>query len=384
MGVLVVSFDSVSDKVFEAMAADSASYPNVARFKREAYYNGGIETVFVTNTYPIHATISTGKLPKEHGVVSNLLPKNKNGEQPWAQMARLIKAKTIWDAAREKNLSTAAMLWPVTCGAKIDWHIPEVHVEKGQNLVARSLRYGGARFQLAMLAKYGGKLAKALKGAGQPALDDFTTSATCDLLKKRKPDLALVHLIAYDTIFHFAGSKGKEIETAKKAMDENLGRILESWGEGGAAIVFSDHAQIDVSETTNLHALYGDAVFEQVGGSAFVDKTVVGKSLEAQSWFGRYLTEKEMDESGYAREGLVGIAAKPGCIFSEKDKYKGAHGYPADYDGYKVFYAVRGAGFAPGRAQGWLKNRVTDITAIIANELDLDMDILRECGVRQA
>ncbi|MCL2191132.1 MAG: alkaline phosphatase family protein [Treponema sp.] len=374
MGVLVISFDSIGDKVFEAMAGDDNNYPNVARFKREAHYRGGLKTVFMSNTYPVHASIATGKLPKDHGVISNLLPPKKNGERPWAQMAKNINAKTIWDAAREKKLSTAAMLWPVTCGAKIDYHMPEVHPEKGQNLLFRSLLYGSVFFQLSALLRHGGKLVRALKGIGQPELDDFTTSVTCDMLKKTKPDLTLVHLIAYDTMFHFAGSKGTEIDVAKKAMNANLGRLLESWGEG-TVIVFSDHSQLDVNESINLHDIYGNAVFEQAGGSAFLHGDKPASGLEEQPWFGRYLTKGEMDESGYADKRVIGMAAKPGYIFSEKDKYKGAHGYPTDYENYDVFYGVRGKNFTPGK---WLKNRITDVTAIIAEELNLDMDILKE------
>jgi len=379
MGVLVISFDAVGDKVFEAMAV-SGEYPNIARFKREAHYRGGLKTIFVSNTYPIHTTISTGKLPKDHGIVSNLLSPNKNGERPWAQMARLIKAKTIWDAAKEKKLSTAAMIWPVTCGAKIDRHIPEVHPEKGQNIVLRSFMYGSPLFQIAAQLKHGRKLVKALKtGGGLLALDRFVTAATCDMPGKKKPDLALVHLVSYDSAFHYYGSAGKEIEIAKKALDENLGRLLESWGDN-TVIVFSDHSQLDVNENVNLYDIYGNAVFEQVGGSAFLGGAVQG--LEKQPWFERYLTKDEMEESGYAGRSLVGIAAKPGYAFSESGKYKGAHGYPADYENYDVFYAVKGENFSPGREQGWLKNRLTDITAIIARELSLDMDILKEYDVR--
>ena len=375
MGVLVISFDSISDKVFEAMARDDANYPNVARFKRESYYRGGVRTVFMSNTYPVHATISTGRPPRDHGVISNLLPPNKKGERPWAQMARDIRAKTIWDAASEKRLSTAAMLWPVTCGAKIDYHMPEVHPEKGQNLLYRSLLYGSLFFQLSALLRHGGKLVRALKGIGQPELDNFTSSVTCDLLKKTKPDLTLVHLIAYDTIFHATGSSGKTMEIAKKAMDTNLGRLLESWGDD-TVIVFSDHSQLDVNESVNLHDIYGNAVFEQTGGSAFVEESISG--LEGHPWFGRYLTGGEMEESGYAGRQLIGIAAKPGYIFSESKKYRGAHGYPTDYENYSVFYGVRGENFRPGSEQQWLKNRITDVTAIIARELNLDMDILKE------
>ena len=386
MSVLVISFDAVGDKAFEAMASDSRQYPAIARFRQEAHYQGDVKTVFLSNTYPVHATVSTGKLPKDHGIISNLLPPKKNGERPWAEMASGIKAKTIWEAAREKKLSTAAMLWPVTCGADIDYHMPEVHPQKGQNMLARSLRDGNALFQLAALLKHGGKLIKAVKGlahgGGQPALDNFTTAVTCDMLKAKKPDLALVHLIAYDTLFHSAGSKGKELDSAKKALDTNLGRLLESSRYCDTVIVFSDHSQLDVHGNINLNAVYGStAFFEQAGGSAFADKGAesLTADMEKQPWFGRYLTKEEMEESGYAGKALFGIAAKPGFFFSESSAAcKGNHGYPADYEDYRVFYGVRGKNFAPGQEQAWLKKRLTDITAIIARELNLDMDILDE------
>jgi len=389
MGVLVISFDSVSDRAFQAMASDSKNYPNIAKFKKEAFYRGGIRTVFLSNTYPVHTTVSTGKLPKDHGIVSNLLPPKKNGERPWAQMAKYIKSKTIWEAAREKKLSTAAMLWPVTCGAKIDYHMPEVHPEKGQNMLFRSLLYGSALFQIFALLKHGAKLIKALKSmmngsGGQPELDAFTVAVSCDMLKAKNPDLALVHLIAYDALFHSCGSGGKELDIAGKAMDTNLGRLLES-SKHDTVIVFSDHAQLDVNENINLYGLYGGIVFEQVGGSAFFNKGAenLTESLEEQPWFGRYLTKEEMEESGYAGKAAFGIAAKRGFVFSENGKYRGNHGYPVDYEDYNVFYSVKGKNFAPEQEQKWLKKSVSDITAIIAKELNLDMDILDEYGVRQ-
>jgi len=326
MAILVISFDAVGDLAFRAMAADAARYPNIAAFRRRACFRGGIRTAFVSNTYPVHTTVSTGKPPNVHGIVSNLLPARASGERPWAQMARLIKAKTIWDAAREKGLKTAAMLWPVTCGAKIDFHMPEVHPEKGQNLFLRSLMYGSVFFQLGAIARHWRKLAAGLKGHGQPSLDDFTVSVTCDLLRRKKPDLALVHLIAYDTIFHYAGSRGDEIETARQSLDRNLGRLLESWGDG-TVIVFSDHSQLDVDENVDLRETFGDAVYEQAGGCAFVSCS--GAGIGERPWFERFLTEAEMEESGFAGKGLTGIAAKPGFVFCEEGGYRGAHSYPS-------------------------------------------------------
>ena len=387
MGVLVISFDAIGDKAFEEMAQDRENYPNITRFKNEAIYRGSIKTVFMSNTYPVHTSVSTGKLPKDHGIISNMLPQKKNKERPWAQMAKYIKTKTIWDAANEKKLSIAAIHWPVTNGAKIDYHLPETHTEKGQNPLFSRFLYGSFFFQLTALIKHGGILIKTLienkmRGIGQPAVDNFITAVTCDLLRRKKIDLVLVHLLAYDHMFHYAEPDTKERDIAKKAMDINLGKLLESWGDD-TVIVFSDHSQIDIKENINLQAIYRDSVFEQCGGCAFLYEAIEG--LEEQPWFGRYLTKDEMLESGYTPETalyntdkqVIGIAAKPGYCFSESNVYKGNHGYPADYENYNVFYALRTHNESSmNLMQGHgLKNHITDITAIIAKELNLNMDI---------
>jgi predicted AlkP superfamily pyrophosphatase or phosphodiesterase len=391
MGVLVISFDAVGDLAFNAMAEDSAAYPNIARFKKEAFFQGGVETVFVSNTYPAHTTVATGKPPSEHGIISNFLPA-KNGERPWAQRASLISknVKTLWDAAREKKLSVAAIFWPVTCGAKISYNIPEVHSEKGQSRFLQRLLFGSAFFQLQALIKQSPLLLRALlknrlRGIGQPALDNFAAAVTCNLLKlKSKPDLVLLRLYAYDQLFHFTPPNSKEREAAKKALDTNLGKLLEC-AEGCTVIIFGDHSMSNIHENVNLRALYGDAVFEQTGGSAFFrfpPAVEDAEKPEHQPWFARYLTKTEMQESGYADKlnniEAFGIAAKPGYCFSSYSKYTGNHGYPPDYDGCQVFYAVRGGGFLPAQKppelKPALKGCLTDITTIIACELGLEME----------
>ncbi|MCL2569155.1 MAG: ectonucleotide pyrophosphatase/phosphodiesterase [Oscillospiraceae bacterium] len=364
MAILVISFDGVGDQAFEAMANDPVTYPNIARFKSQSIYRGGVRTMFVSNTYPIHASISTGKLPREHGVISNYIY-DETGGYRWAQLARHIKTETIWDAAYQKGLTTAAILWPITCGAaNIQWNLPEVHLEGGQKQLRESLRHGSKCFQLGAFLRHGTKLGR---GVPQPGLDRFSTAVTCDVLRQKRPDLTLLHLIAYDTIRHKVGSEGELLQTARTSLDENLGKLLDAAGDM-TVLIFGDHAHLDVSEEVDLTSLFGDAVLEQCGGSAFLACTVA--NLDVYPWFGRFLTAAELDESGYAAQGAVcGVAPKPGYTF-DIHPYKSNHGYPADYAGYQVFYALRGQGPLPEPRYGDLR----DLTAIIASELCLDMD----------
>ncbi|MCL1986666.1 MAG: alkaline phosphatase family protein [Firmicutes bacterium] len=370
MPILAISFDGVGDIAYESMAAEAEKYPNIAAFKANGFYRNNVSTVALSSTYPIHATISTGKVPSVHGIISNYIDATRSDSAaPWAQMASLFKHKTLWDAAKDKNLKTAAFLWPVSCGGKIDYHIPEYHKQTGENQVICNLKYGSKFFQLKTFLKH----KHLLDGIKQPNLDNFTTTVACDLLATKKIDLMLVHLIAYDDFCHNFGSTGTE--PAKKALDENLGRLLNAWGEN-PVIIFADHSQLDLVEVINLEKLYPNT-FTQNGGSAFIKnaKNLEGKTLESQYWFGRFLTEEEMTESGHSAYFSAGITAKVGYSFGEKPM-KGEHGYPPSYENYQIFYNTN------KKISQTLKGNIRDVTAIIANELQLDMDILDEYGWR--
>jgi predicted AlkP superfamily pyrophosphatase or phosphodiesterase len=347
MAIVVISFDGLSDKEFEKIA-DDTNCPNIAAFKKQALYKGGIKTIFLSNTYPIHTTVSTGKLPKEHGIISNYIGTGK--KRRWAIHSKHIKAETIWDAARKKGLNTAAIIWPVTYGADIKWNIPEIHLGGGDRLSSKN------------------KLSEnlftdKLKINAPVWLDNFAASAAHYLLKYKSPDLCLIHLVAYDIISHTVGSKSDKMAAARKSLDKCLGKILKA-AENHSVLVFSDHAHLDVTDTIDLKRLFGANVHEQCGGSAFFKSPA--DNIESYPWFGRFLTQKELEESGYI--GNIGIAAKPGYNFGNK-KDKSDHGYPADYDDYRVFYALQHKN--PGEVASDSYGDLRDVTSTIRKILEL-------------
>ena len=362
MAIVVVSFDGVKDSQFKQMAKESDTYPNIAKFMNESVYKGGVRSVFVSNTYPIHTTVSTGKLAREHGVISNFTV--TGGKRRWAQLARDIRVKTIWDAAAEHNLTTAAIFWPVTCGAiNIKWNMPEAHTHGRENQIAESLRHGSALFQIKALARHGSKL----NFRDLTSLDSFSTAVTCDLLRKQQPDLTLLHLLAYDIISHRYSTRSPEINAALKSLDISLGKIMAAAGDT-PVLVFSDHGHLDVFESVDLRHVFGDILYEQCGGCAFFTQTPA--DIENQLWFGRFLTEQEMQDSGYSTVAACGIAAKPGYCFSEK-QYKSNHGYPVDYDDYSVFYALKSEAALQGLSENY--GDVRDVTGIITRELGISL-----------
>jgi predicted AlkP superfamily pyrophosphatase or phosphodiesterase len=368
--------------------------PNIASFLQSSELHVGVKTVFVSNTYPIHTSIATGVLPVKHGIKSNT-----EGDI-WVTDSRKIKVNTLWDAARKAGLTTAAILWPVTGHGKIKYNLPEIHIRHKQNQVIENLRAGSPFFQLKEFLRHG----KKLQGIAQPNLDDFVTAVSVDVLREKKPDLTMVHLTIYDDYFHRYGLDDYYLRKAASSLDRSLGQLVEAAGEDIKIILFSDHGQLPVfgMADPNLllvkHRVPGHFILS--GGCAFYcpqgreldtllrnsplgiylpefqedDDFVPGhremrEDLTKQRWFNRYLTDQEMEDSGFFPISSFGVAAKVGwCFSSGKTLYKGNHGYPVDYEDYQVFYGVSSQ--TPGRYEG---GQITDITALVAETLQISL-----------
>jgi hypothetical protein len=392
--VLIISFDAVGDKIFERLLTK----PNFAAFASQCTVARGADTVFLSNTYPVHSSVVTGVTVDKHGLISNTTAFPSGDHPPWLYHAKLLRAKTLWQAAAEKGLRTAAVLWPVTGGAKeIQYNIPELAIQKGQNQVVENLREGSKLLQIGSILKY----RKYLNGT-QPDRDKFVTACSVDILKKHKPDLALIHFSAYDALCHIHGEDFDQLEPALQVMDDGLGALLNAAGENAQVILFSDHAQLNVHHCTTpndilvnmglLVKLDGGGGYakpadnpeppfiECCGGSAFLYPgntqpailAEIRRRLETSEGFARFLTPEEIRISGrglgslppgeqspggQASEGQnprvqtpVGFCCLPGyTLENTPNEHKGQHGYPLDYDQYKVFYMARGRGIPRGK-----------------------------------
>ncbi|HET9985019.1 MAG TPA: alkaline phosphatase family protein, partial [Longimicrobiales bacterium] len=84
-----------------------------------------VRSIFPSLTYPAHTTLATGALPARHGILEDRsLEPVEN--PPWLTDASLIRVPALWDAVRARGGTTAAVGWPVTIGAAIDWNVPDV------------------------------------------------------------------------------------------------------------------------------------------------------------------------------------------------------------------------------------------------------------------
>jgi predicted AlkP superfamily pyrophosphatase or phosphodiesterase len=232
--LLVISVDGLDYRYLRERDKLGLKIPNLRRLMREGEVTEGIIGVFPTVTWPSHTTIITGVDPRVHGILGNRRPREEGGDYYWD--ASLLKTKTLWHAAHDAGLKTAAITWPVTVGATIDFNLPE-YFQK---------RRGGA-MDLPSIEKKATpglveKIAKAFPSFTQEWMDDRTrTLATVYLLKYERPDLILLHLVDLDAEAHENGPFTREANAVLEYTDELIGQMLQAASPETAIAVVSDH-----------------------------------------------------------------------------------------------------------------------------------------------
>lgn len=384
--LLIISLDAVSS----GDASLLCRMPSFASLVRRGTLVTNVSSVFISNTYPAHASIVTGLHPHGHGVIENLMYQPDRERPDWRWERSHIRSKTLFDEAKRAGLSTCSIFWPVTAGADITWNMPEVFkVRRWQSQLLTSLRHGSKLFQLSMLLRHGRRLFP----IGQPALDNFATAAVCDVLRRKRPGLTLLHLTDFDTAQHRYGPGSPEAMEALDRHEIRLTRLLDALKESGGQentdiIVLGDHACRPVERTVDLNEgmkrFEGKAGFLQAGGCAFLriedrsDRALVKAAAaeverllsDPSGGVGRLLTREEMGIGGFSGEYVCGLEAADGVCFGSGEKL-GQHGYALTHPNYTTFYLAVGRGIEAGVTLGG--GCITDICPLAANMLGLPL-----------
>jgi predicted AlkP superfamily pyrophosphatase or phosphodiesterase len=381
--VLVVSVDGMGASWYVAPPAN-LRIPNLQRLMAEGSYAEGVEGVYPSVTYPSHTTLVTGRVPGEHGVYSNLSSREA-GKNPndWFWFAESIKVPTLWDEAQQHGLTSAAVFWPATTGARITWNIPEIWDPAkgmaGDPLYVAKFATPGLLFEAAM------ELGPPKAGGD----DDVTrTRLAAFVLKKHKPNLLLLHLAALDEAEHGYGPQSAEAITTLENIDSRLGDLLAAVKEAGLedstdVYIVSDHGFLPVEREVNPNVLLVKAGLLQVdqsgkitggkivtvatGGAFFIywpDSQKLRQEVEAAL---KPLRDKGVLWSVFSRTALADLGAEPaiqmaleapsgvgfddsanGEVIVKRAKLGGTHGYLPFRSGLESAFIARGPGIKRG------------------------------------
>ncbi|MFD0767875.1 alkaline phosphatase family protein [Bacillus sp. CGMCC 1.60114] len=392
--VIVLSFDCLSALDFPILQ----NLPHFRSLLKRGAYAEKVESIYPSVTYPSHATIVTGNYPVKHGVVNNTLLQPGKESPDWHWYRRSIKGTTLYDEARKANLKTAALLWPVTGKAKIDYNMPEIFPNRPwQNQVLVSLFSGSPLYQLELNQRFG----HIRNGLSQPELDDFVLASAVHTIQTKKPNLMFVHFTDLDTQRHYHGFSSEEIVAAIHRHDKRLGAIVEALKESGmyeetTIIALGDHSALDEHKAIQLNALLREKGFLTVNkkgevtnwkaycqscdGSAYVyvkdknDTETIGSLhrllqeiiQDEQNGIEFLLTDEEAKDLGADGNCLFMLEAREGYYFLENHtgdlireitredvtsskKYTfGTHGYSPSKPNYETIFMAAGKGIRQG------------------------------------
>jgi len=330
--LFVISFDGLSTLDFEYIK----SLPNFREFLKEASYSKKVYSVYPTLTYPAHATIVTGKYPKNHGIINNTLFQLNRKRPDWYWKRQYLKGETLYDLAIERGMKVAAILWPVTAKSKIQYNMPEVLANRPwQNQIMVSMLNGNPLYQYRLNKVYG----HLRSGTRQPNLDNFAHEAFLYTIKNRKPNLALVHYTDLDTTRHIYGFHSQNAMEALERHDRRLGEIITTLKESGiyeesTIVLLGDHSSLDEDKVVNLNVLLREkgyitinkkgnikdykAIIKNCDGSAYLylkDKEDKNLKKDIYNLFTDFNKDFNCIEAIYDRDQAINFGADPKCTF---------------------------------------------------------------------
>lgn len=149
---IVLSLDAVGSRDFAYLSEQ----PHMKELLKEASYSTEVSSVYPSITYPAHTSIVTGHYPGAHGIVNNTKLQVRLQNPDWFWKRKAVKKKTLYEEAEKAGIPTAALLWPVTGGAKISYNLPEILPNRPwQNQITVCMTNGTIPYELDLNQRFG-------------------------------------------------------------------------------------------------------------------------------------------------------------------------------------------------------------------------------------
>lgn len=244
--------------------------PNLSRFVKA----GGmrpLKTILPAVTCSVQASLVTGLMPSDHGIVANgWYFRDLSEVLLWRQSNRLVAGERIWDAARKRDpdFTVAKMFWWYNMYAAVDWSAtprpmypadgrkipdhyaspPELHDELDAKL---------GQFPL---FKFWGPLADITSSR-------WITRATLHVMDTRDPTLTLTYLPHLDYNLQRLGPdlKHPRLKADLREIDAECGELIEAAERSGRdVIVVSEYGITPVRDSVHINRALREAGFIRV------------------------------------------------------------------------------------------------------------------------
>ncbi len=257
MKLIVVSMDALIFEDLEILLKKptfQALFADGAHVKR-------LRSVYPTLTYPCHTTMVTGCLPHRHGITNNTEELAGVCGLPWLFEHKNVRCPDLFDACHAAGLTTASVGWPVTGNhPSIDWLLDECWPDKESTLEAFKTKILETGTNPKLYDDIIEPLMELRIKRKNPDSSYFNTKVACEIIRRYKPDLLMLHVGNLDSYRHQSGvfspltNQGLEESEAILAMIESAVKEAGIWDETNIVIT-ADHGQLNVTRTVHLNRL---------------------------------------------------------------------------------------------------------------------------------
>ena len=231
--------------------------PNISRVAAEGFARP-LGTVLPAVTCSAQATLLTGSLPREHGIVANgWYWRDLSEVLFWRQSNQLVRGERLYDAARKRDPSytVAKLFWWFNMYADVTWSVtPRPSYPADGRKVMDSYSQPTdlkdclqERLGVFPLFKFWG-----------PAADITSTrwiaDATVAVMEEHEPSLTLAYLPHLDYNLQRLGPHDPHIAEDIRAVDAEAGKIINAARARGAyVVVLSEYAITSVKRSVHIN-----------------------------------------------------------------------------------------------------------------------------------
>jgi len=219
-----------------------------------------LEAVFPAVTTTAQATMLTGKLPSEHGIVGNgWYFRDRCEVRFWLQPNHLIQGEKVWHHARKQqpDFTCAKMFWWYNMYADVDWSVTPrpIYPADGRKIPELYSRPLGLHESIEQ--KHGKFPFFDFWGpkSGIPS-SRWIAKAAQEVFTQQRPDLTLVYLPHLDYNMQRLGPSDPAVWEDVVAIDKVAGELIANvQAQGADVLVLSEYGIEDVHQCVHINRI---------------------------------------------------------------------------------------------------------------------------------
>jgi predicted AlkP superfamily pyrophosphatase or phosphodiesterase len=231
--------------------------PHITRLAQDGFARP-MQTVLPAVTCSAQATLQTGLMPAQHGIVANGWYFRELAEVLfWRQSNALMGGERVYQAARERDpaYTTAKLFWWYNMYAPVEWSLTPrpSYPADGRKLFDSYSHPPELRDELQRelgvfpLLKFWGP------GAGIES-SRWIVDASLQVLTHYRPSLTLVYLPHLDYNLQRYGPRDPVVAADILAIDQETGRLIDyARAHGYEVVVLSEYAITEVSQPVHIN-----------------------------------------------------------------------------------------------------------------------------------